>query len=53
MQHQQNWRNYALPVVVLDAHGDQYDDYNALVPQIKELLAQPNLPGGVHVIVPK
>ena len=50
MQHQQNWRNYALPVLVLNARGDQYEDYNALIPQVKELLAQPGLAGGVHVI---
>lgn len=50
MQNQQNWRNYPLPVLVLNAVGDQYDDYNALIPQVKELLAQPGLAGGVHVI---
>ena len=44
MQFQQNWRSYALPVLVLDAHGDQYEDYLALMPQIKALLAQPDLP---------
>ena len=50
MEHQQNWRNYQLPVLVLNAAGDQYEDYNALMLQIKALLAQPNLPGGVHEI---
>lgn len=50
MQNQQNWRNYPLPVLVFDAAGDQYDDYNALVPQVKALLAQPGLAGGVHVV---
>ena len=50
MQHQQNWRNYMLPVLVLQAAGDQYEGYNALVPVIKQLLAQPALAGGVHVI---
>ncbi len=52
MQYQQNWRNYALPVLVLNARGDQYDDYNALMPRIKAVLAQPNLPGGIHEINP-
>ena len=50
MQHQQNRRDYFLPVLVLDAVGDQYEDYHALIPQVKKLLAQPELPGGVHVI---
>ena len=52
MQFQQNWRSYALPVLVLDAPGDQYEDYLALMPQLKALLAQPNLPGGIHEIKP-
>lgn len=50
MQHQQNWRSYALPVLVLNARGDQYDDYNALLPQVLALLARPGLAGGVHLI---
>ena len=50
MQHQQNWRKYSIPVLVLDAAGDQYEDYNALVPQVKQLLARPGLLGGVHVV---
>ncbi|HEX8427736.1 hypothetical protein [Hymenobacter sp.] len=52
MQYQQNWRRYSLPVLVLNAGGDQYEDYHALTPQIKALLAQPNLAGGVHEITP-
>ncbi|MFD1873561.1 DUF5615 family PIN-like protein [Hymenobacter bucti] len=50
MQQQQNWRSYPLPVLVFDTVGDQYDDYNALIPQVKELLARPGLAGGVHVV---
>ena len=50
MQFQQNWREYQLPVLILDARGDQYDDYNALMPQIKALLARPDLAGGVHIV---
>ncbi len=50
MQFQQNWLNYPLPVITPDAHGDQYDDYNALIPQVKALLARPDLPGGVHTV---
>lgn len=50
MQNQQNWYNYPLPVLVLNAAGDQYDDYNALTPLVKQVLAQPDLAGGVHVV---
>lgn len=50
MQHQQNWRNYPLPVLTLHAKGDQYEDYNALIPQVLALLARPGLAGGVHVV---
>lgn len=32
MPHQQNWRIYSLPVLLLDAAGDQYDDHLALMP---------------------
>ncbi len=37
-------------MLVLDANGDQYNDYNALMPQIKLLLMRLGLAGGVHVI---
>lgn len=50
MQHQQNWRKYALPILALHAKGDQYEDYNALMPQVLALLALPDLAGGVHVV---
>ena len=50
MQHQQNWHNYPLHVLVLAPIGDQYNDYLALIPQVKELLARPNLAGGVQVV---
>lgn len=53
MRHQQNWRNYLLPVLVLNAASDQYDDYNVLVPRVKDLLAQAGLAGGVHIISPE
>lgn len=50
MRYQQSWQDYPLPVLVLAANGDQYDDYNALIPLVKALLAQPGLAGGVHII---
>ncbi len=49
MPYQQNWADYPLPVLVMDAGGDQYEDYLALMPQ---LLARPELAGGVHVVAP-
>ena len=50
MPYQQNWAIYPLPVLVMDASGDQYEDYLALMPQALELLARPGLTGGVHVV---
>lgn len=57
MPYQQNWRTYPLPVLLLNARSDQYEDYLALmptvkllVPQVLALLAQPRLVGGVHVV---
>lgn len=49
-EHEAISGSYPLPVLVFNAVGDQYDDYNALIPQVKALLAQPGLAGGVHVI---
>ena len=46
MPHQQNWLTYPLPVVVMNANGDQYEDYLALLQQLLALLAQPDLAGG-------
>lgn len=52
MPYQQNWRTYPLPVILLNAVSDQYDDYLALMPQVLVLLAQPDLIGGVHEVNP-
>ena len=52
MPYQQNWRTYPLPVILLNAASDQYDDYLALMPQVLVLLAQPDLIGGVHEVNP-
>ena len=50
MQYQQNWLNYPLVVVVLAAHPKRYDKHLALISQVLDLLAQPRLAGGVHVV---
>lgn len=52
MPYQQNRTAYPLPVIVLNAASDQYANYPKLMPQALSLLAQPNLPGGVHEINP-
>ena len=50
MRYEQNWRDYSLPVLFLDAPNLKYDTLKLLLPQVLELLAQPDLAGGVHVI---
>ena len=50
--YQQNWHRYPLPVIQLDAVPKTYANLLALVPQVLALLAQPALPGGVHVLRP-
>ena len=52
MQYQQNWLNYPLVVIVLVAYPKRYDKHLALIPQVLDLLAQPELAGGVHIIQP-
>ena len=52
MQHQQNWHNYPLAVIVLVIHSKRYDQHLTLLPQVLALLAQPALAGGVHVVQP-
>ncbi len=50
IQHQQNWQRYPLPVIILMARPKIYTELVKLVPQVLELLAQPGLSGGVHVV---
>ena len=50
MRYEQNWRNYTVPVVFLDVPNLRYDTFKPLLPQVLALLAQPNLPGGIHEI---
>ena len=52
MRYEQNWQNYSIPVVFLDVPNLKYDTLKLLVPQVLAVLAQPGLPGGVHVISP-
>lgn len=50
LQFQQNWLHYPLPVIVLQAPKNDYDSLLPLVPALRQLLAQPDLAGGVHVV---
>lgn len=50
MQHQQNWLQYPLPIIVLAVHPKRYDTHLLLLPQVLALLAQSALAGGVHVV---
>ena len=50
MRYEQNWRNYALPVLFLDVPNLKYDTIKLLLPQVLALLARPDLAGGVHEI---
>ena len=52
MHYQQNWQYYSLPVLFLDVPNLKYDTLRILLPQVLELLAQPELAGGVHVVRP-
>lgn len=50
MRYEQNWQQYTIPVIFLDAPNLKYDTLKLLVPQVLALLAQPRLAGGVHVV---
>lgn len=47
MRYEQNWQHNTIPVIFLDVPNLKYDTVKLLVPQV---LAQPGLAGGVHVI---
>ena len=55
LQFQQNWQQYSIPVIVLSARKNDYDTLLPLMPALRQLLAWPDLAGGVHVIqlIPK
>ena len=50
MRYEQNWQHYTIPVIFLDVSNLKYDTVKLLIPQVLELLAQPGLAGGVHVV---
>ena len=50
MPYQQNWRDRNFAVIVLAAHPKRYDIHLPLLPRVLELLARPDLAGGVHIV---
>ncbi|MEL6593473.1 MAG: DUF5615 family PIN-like protein [Bacteroidota bacterium] len=51
LQHQQNFKSYTIPVIVLNAKFLIYEDLQPLVPKIKALLT-PQLKSGPHIVDP-
>ena len=49
LQYQINIRNAAIPVVVLKAKTNRYDDLKRLVPMVMTKLKLPNLSGIIHI----
>lgn len=50
MRHEQNWRNYPIPVLFFDVPNLKYETLKALLPRALALLERPDLAGGVHVV---
>lgn len=49
LQHQQNFRKYTLPVIVLNAPNNTFLILKGLVPKIKELLSRELPSGGIEI----
>jgi predicted nuclease of predicted toxin-antitoxin system len=49
LQHQQNFKKYTIPVLVLNASNNTYQTLKDLVPKIKEALSGEIQPGGTEV----
>jgi hypothetical protein len=49
LQHQQNFKKYTIPVLVLNASNNTYLTLKDLVPKIKEALSGEIQPGGTEV----
>ena len=45
MQYEQNWKQYPIPVLVLQARDNKYETYLPFVPQVLALLAAGAPPG--------
>jgi predicted nuclease of predicted toxin-antitoxin system len=49
LQHQQNFKKYTIPVLVLNASSNTYLTLKDLVPKIKEALSEDILSGGIEI----
>ena len=49
LQHQQNFKKYTIPVLVLNASNNTYLTLKDLVPKIKETLSGDLQPGGTEI----
>ena len=49
LQHQQNFKKYTIPVLVLNAPNNTYLTLKDLVPKIKEVLSGDIQPGGTEI----
>ena len=49
LQHQQNFKKYTIPVLVLNASNNTYQTLKDLVPKIKEVLNGDIQPGGTEI----
>lgn len=49
LQHQQNFKKYTIPVLVLNASNNTYLTLKDLVPKIKEVLSGDIQPGGTEI----
>lgn len=49
LQHQQNFKKYTIPVLVLNASNNTYLTLKDLVPKIKEVLSGDIQPGGTGI----
>lgn len=49
LQHQQNFKKYPIPVVVLSAYRITYEYFQPLVPKLKEVLRR-KLPNGPTIV---
>ena len=49
LQHQQNFKNYSLTVIVLVAPDNSYLTLKDLVPKIKNVIAKELIPGSIEI----
>ena len=50
MEHQQNWQNYPIPVLVLEALNNRYESHLPLMSEVVGLLSLADLANGIHLV---